>query len=106
MAQVRTYLRPLVTQNVSYAASGGSSAASTAFGAQTYFVRVVATGAIAATLDGVRVAFGDGTPVASATSMLLALNYPEIFAVTPGQKVAVLGDQSGTGTVSITEMSP
>ena len=105
MAVMRTHLRPVTTQTVAYAASGGSSAASAAFGAQTYFVRVLAVGVVAATLDGVRVAFGDGTPVASATSMLMALNSPEVFAVTPGQKVAVLGNQSGTGTVNITEMT-
>jgi hypothetical protein len=106
MAHVRNYLRPLASQLVSYAAAGGSSAASTAFGAQTYFVRVLATGVVSATLDGVRVQFGDGTPTASSTSMLVALNYPETFAVTPGQKVAVLGNNTGTGTVSITEMAP
>ena len=105
MANVRTHLRPLTSTNLAYAAAGGASAASAAFGAQTYFVRVIATGVIASTLDGVRVAFGDGTPTATSTSMLLALNSPETFAVTPGQKLAVVGNQSGTGTISITEMT-
>ena len=41
--------------------------------------------------DGVRIAVGDGTPVAMPNSTLLPLNWVEIIAVTPGQKIAVLG---------------
>ena len=38
--------RFISSQNVAYAASGGSSAASTAFGAQTRWIRVVAAGVV------------------------------------------------------------
>lgn len=102
----RPYLRPITNQNVSYAAAGGASAASSAFGSQTYFVRVLSVGVVSATIDGVRVQFGDGTPTATSSSMLVAVNFPETFAVSPGQKVAVLGNNTGTGTVNITEMAP
>ena len=57
-----------------------------------------------ATLDGVRIKVGDGTPVADANSTLLPLNWVEIIAVTPGQKIAVLGNNTGTGSVSVTEL--
>jgi hypothetical protein len=36
---------------------------------------------------------------------LLPLNWVEIIAVTPGQKIAVLGNNTGTGSVSVTELS-
>jgi hypothetical protein len=43
--------------------------------------------------------------VADANSTLLPLNWAEIIAVTPGQKIAVLGNNTGTGSVSVTELS-
>lgn len=93
-------------QNVAYAAAGGASAASTAFGAQTYQIRVVATSAVAAAAgDGVRIIVSDGTPTAVATSTLLPLNLPEYFTCTPGQKVAVLSNNASTGSLSVTEIA-
>jgi hypothetical protein len=51
------------SQNVAFNASGGASAASTAFGSQTYQIMISAssTGFIAGS-GGVRVRIGDGTP--------------------------------------------
>jgi hypothetical protein len=92
------------TQNVSYAAAGGASAQSTAFGSQTRFIRVCAVGVVSSTIDGVRIAV-DTNPTATATSALIAVNYPEIFKVGPGQKVAVLGNNTGTGVVNVTELT-
>jgi hypothetical protein len=92
------------SQNVSYAAAGGASAQSAAFGSQTYWIRVAAVGVLSATLDGVRIKVGDN-PTASATTTLLPLNWVETIRCTPGQKIAVLGNNTGTGTVNITELS-
>ena len=36
---------------------------------------------------------------------LIAVNYPEIFKVAPGQKLAVLGNNTGTGSVSVAELT-
>jgi hypothetical protein len=80
------------------------SAASTAFGSQTYFIRISAVGLVDSTNNGVRYAIG-AAPVASATSPLLPLNFVEdIIKVTPGQKIAALSNAASTGTLSITEL--
>lgn len=90
-------------QLVAYAAAGGASAPSAAFGPATYAIRICATGAITAT-GGIRIAVGDGTPVASAASELLPLNWLEYILVNPGQKIAVLSNDTVTGSLSITEL--
>ena len=94
------------SQNVAFAAAGGASAASTAFGAQTYQIRVSVsgTGFVAGTA-GVRIRIGDGTPTAVATDPFLPNTWVEYFNVTPGQKIAVLGNDAGTGNLSVTEMT-
>jgi len=78
------------SQNI---ASGAGSTQSTAFGPQTYQVRVVATAAV-------NIRIGEN-PTAVATDSLLPANFPDYFAVTPGQKLAAIG----TATVNLTEMS-
>jgi hypothetical protein len=96
--------RILATQNVAYAASGGASAQSTAFASQTRYIRVCSVGVVSASIDGVRIAI-DGNPTATATSYLLPVNWVEVIKVAPGQKLAVLGNTTGTGTVSVTELT-
>lgn len=75
-------------------APAGASAASAAFGSQTYQIRVCADAAM-------RIRIGDGTPTALNTDALLPANWVEYFTVTPGQKLAAFG----TGNVTVTEMS-
>jgi hypothetical protein len=96
--------RQRTTQIISYAAAGGSSAQSVAFGTQTYFIRIASAGVVSASLDGVRIAVGDG-PVASSTSSLLPLNWVEYIKCGPGQKIAVLGNNTGTGTITVTKLT-
>jgi hypothetical protein len=96
--------RQRTTQILTYAAAGGSSAQSVAFGSQTYFIRIASAGVVSASLDGVRYAVGDG-PVAAATSSLLPLNWVEYVKCSPGQKIAVLGNNTGTGSVSVVELT-
>jgi hypothetical protein len=93
-------------QNVPFAAAGGASAASTAFGPQTYQIRVSisGTGFVAGT-GGVRVRIGDGTPTAVAADTFIPNIAVEYFTVTPGQKIAVLGNDAGTGNLSVTEIA-
>jgi hypothetical protein len=80
-------------QNVSLTTA---SAASTAFGSQTYKVLLVATAASNIRIDS-------GTPTAVATDTLLPANFPMVFICTPGQKVA--GNTASTATLSVTELS-
>jgi hypothetical protein len=76
---------------------GAASAASTAFGAQTYQIRVAAT-------IGCRIKVGDGTPTAAATDAYLPANQAEYLSCTPGQKIAVIQETTG-GKLSVTEIA-
>jgi hypothetical protein len=87
--------------NLSYSASGGTSQSS-AFGSQTYWIRLCAVGNTG-TNAGVRYRVGD-SPTASSTSPLLPLNWVEVVRCTPGQKVAALSNDATAGTLSITEL--
>ena|SRR5215211_155963 len=91
------------SQNVAFAAAGGASAASVAFGTQTYQIRVVFVSGTAGA--AVRIVVGDGTPVATATSTLLPAGWIEMLTVSPGQKIAVLSNDVGTGSLNVTEMT-
>lgn len=73
-----------------------TSQASTAFGAQTYKIRI-ATGAQPAY-------FEIGTaPTATSADALIGANVVDYITVTPGQKIAVL--QAGTaGVISVGEL--
>jgi hypothetical protein len=96
--------RPGASQNLAYAAAGGSSAASTAFGPQTFFIRLSAVGLVDSTNTGCRYAIGSA-PVATASSVLLPLNWVgDPIKVTPGQKVAAISNSASIGSLSITEL--
>lgn len=103
MANWHDIYRPDASQNVSYAAAGGASASSNAFGSQTRAIRVTTVGVLSGTLDGVRYQIGS-SPTASSTTTLLPLNWVETIKVNPGEKIAVLGNNTGTGSVNITEL--
>jgi hypothetical protein len=103
MSQYHDSFRQGASQNLAYNIAGGASAASAAFGSQTYWIRVCATGVISAT-SGVRIIIGDGTPTATATVTLLPLGWVEIIAVSPGQKIAALSNDAVAGSLSITEL--
>jgi hypothetical protein len=104
MAVSHDAYRHRTTQNVAYNVAGGASTQSAAFGTQTYAIRVSTAGLVDGTNNGARIAVGDN-PTASATSALLPLNWPEYIKVTPGQKVAVLGNSAATGSLSVTELT-
>jgi hypothetical protein len=91
-------------QNVAFNGSAGASVQSSAFGSQTYFIRVCAVGITGATADGVRIAVGDN-PTATSTSALLPLNWYEYIKCSPGQKVAALANNTASGTLSLTELT-
>lgn len=86
-----------VTEHTAIAISG-SSQASTAFGAQTYAVRVCCTGAC-------HYLVSHNGASATANSAYLPANTPEIVACSPGDKVAVIRDAAATGNFTVTEMT-
>lgn len=92
------------TQVVAY--TGSSVAATNAFGAQTYMVRVVADSACCIKIgDGAQTAAVDGT------SVYIPANWESYFAVSPGQKIAAIRVTSDglvtatSGTLWVTEMT-
>jgi hypothetical protein len=91
-------------QNVAFNGSAGASVQSSAFGAQTYWIRVCAVGVEYASVDGVRINVGDN-PTASSTSALLPLNWVEYIKRTPGQKVAALANNTAAGNLNVTELT-
>jgi len=95
--------RHATSSNVTFNAAGGASVQSAAFGAQTRYIRICVQGAITAT-SGVRIAIGDN-PTASASTALLPVNWVEYVKVTPGQRIAVLGNDTVTGSLSLVELT-
>lgn len=88
------------TQNVAYNAAGGASTQSTAFGASTTLILIAAR--IPAANTGVRIAIASSPTATSSTTLIPASGW--FYAeVQPGWKLAVLSDDTGTGTINITE---
>ena len=88
-------LRPTKTQKI--ASSGSSSAVTDVFGSQTEYVR------IAADAD-CHIEFGgnaSSNPTATASTIFIPADQPEIFKVSPGEKVAAIG----SANVFVTELS-
>ena len=80
------------SQNV---AVSTTSAASTAFGPQTYQVLVVATAAC-------NIALGN-SPTATTSGTLLPANVPLVLSVHPGEQIAAV--TASTANLNITELS-
>ena len=80
------------SQNVALTAV---SAASTAFGSQTYQIMIVATAA-----SNVRVG---NSPTATTSDTLLPANWPVFLTVSPGQQIA--GVTASSATLNVTEMT-
>lgn len=87
---------PATGQNLTL---GAASVPSTAFGSQTYAIRVTSSG-------NCHLAIGSGTPAAVATDLMLKATDPAAyFRVAPGEKIAVIQDAASTGTVNVVELT-
>ena len=86
-------LRPGTIQKITMAGSA-ASIASSAFGSQTEYVRIAST-------TDFHIIFG-AAPTATANDILIPADQPEIFKVSPGEKVAALGGNNAV--ISIVEM--
>jgi len=87
------------SQNVAYNAAGGASTQSTVVGASTTLILVAAT---LGTGNGVRIAVG-ANPTASSTTTLLPASGVYAISVQPGWVIAVLSNDTNTGSINITE---
>mgnify|MGYP006151770311 CR=1 FL=1 len=86
-------LRPGTIQKITMAGTA-ASIASSAFGSQTEYVRIAST-------TDFHIIFG-AAPTATANDILIPADQPEIFKVSPGEKVAALGGNNAV--ISIVEM--
>lgn len=86
-------LRPGTIQKITMAGTA-ASIASSAFGSQTEYVRI-------ASATDFHIIFG-AAPTATANDILIPADQPEIFKVSPGEKVAALGGNNAV--ISIVEM--
>lgn len=92
--------RNSTTQEVAYT---GTAAASNAFGAQTYQIRISANSACHYLIDG--------DPTALTTSPFLPANVVEYVTVTPGQKISAIRAATGglvtatSGSLWVTELT-
>jgi len=75
-------------------AGTAASLASSAFGAGTEYVRIAAA-------TDFHIIFG-ASPTATADHIFIPADQPEIFKVSPGEKVAALG--ADNAVISVTEM--
>jgi hypothetical protein len=91
--------RSIVTQVAT--AQTNASQTTTNFGSQTRQVRIIHTftGGIWATVDTT------ATVTANSSATFLSANFPEYFAVTPGQVLNFISTSTSTGYVSLTEMT-
>lgn len=94
------------TQNVAYNASGGASTQSTAFqndstlGITEAILITLPTNAVS---GNVRIQIGMN-PTATGTTTMLPAPGAYIFGVPKGGKLAVLSNDAGTGSITITEL--
>jgi hypothetical protein len=100
--------RVMASQTVNYgsASAGQFTTSTTTFGSQTRWIQISATGSVTASNNGYRFRVGEAATVtADATATLVPLNWEQVVKVTPGQRIAVVGNGAGTGTLSVTEFS-
>ena len=86
-------LRPGTIQKITMAGTA-ASIASSAFGSQSEYVRIASSADF-------HIIFG-GSPTATASHIFIPADQPEIFKVSPGEKVAALGGNNAV--ISIVEM--
>jgi hypothetical protein len=86
-------LRPTTVQMI--ALTGSSSTQSSAFGSQSEYVRICSNAAV-------HILFG-ANPTATTSKIYIPANEPEIFKVSPGEKVAIIG--SSGDDISVVELS-
>lgn len=87
--------------------TGGAAVSTAVLGSEIYFVRLLAQGGVVLSTAGVRVAIGNAAeaPVADSTSALLMVNWPDVFKITPGQRISAIGNDGGTYTLNVVELT-
>jgi len=97
--------RIVTSRALAVASAGGAGASTTAFGSQTYAVRLYAPGTVSST-GGCRFAIGStGVAVSSTADVYLPANWPEIWKVSPGQTLAAISNDASTFSLNIVELT-
>jgi|SRR5215813_5458102 len=81
-----------------------STAIGSAFGAQTFGVRL-SVGAVSATSTVVHYRVGDGTQTATTSDPVIPNTWVETILVSPGQRLSAICDATGTATLLVTELT-
>lgn len=92
--------------NLAVASTGGAAASTAVFGTEIYAVMLNFPGSTSSTA-GLRIAFGNAAeaPVADSTSALIFGSQPNIFKVTPGQRLSAISNDAGTMTVNVVQLT-
>lgn len=95
------------SRNLAVNSTGGAAVSTAVLGSEIYFVRLLAKGGTVLSTAGVRVAVGNAieAPAADSTSALLTVDFPEVFKVTPGQRISAIGNDGGTYTLNVVELT-
>ena len=93
MYKEQYYFYPSTTHKLAFTSS---SAATSAVGAQTYYVRLITNVACWVTIGK--------SPTATNTDIYLPAATIEIFKIKPGEKVAAIEDTGG-GNLNVTELT-
>ncbi len=88
----------LGTVNNVVLATTSTAVASSAFGSQTFQIRVATSTAAFIKIDS-------GTPTATTSDTLMPANWVDYFIVTPGQKISAVTTGTVPFTVSVVEIS-
>jgi hypothetical protein len=106
MAKYDNSWRLSTSQALAVASVGGAAASSSAFGTQTYAIRLAFPGSTSST-GGCRyvVVSPNDTAVSSTASPLLPANVIEVVRCSPGQRVSAISNDAGTFSLSITELT-
>jgi hypothetical protein len=91
---------------VAVASVGGAAASSSAFGTQTYAIRLAYPGSTSST-GGCRIAIvsPNDNAVSSTQGTLLPPNWVQVVRCSPGQRVSAISNDAGTFSLSITELT-
>src|SRR5262245_49511864 len=101
--------RILSSANLATSTSGGAQKSTAAFGVQTYAIQLTVTNlnSTAGSVGGARIAVTDSTTgvVSSTADVLIPPNFPMVFKVTPGQRLAAISGDGGLYNLNVVELT-
>ncbi len=104
MAYENVY-RILASQNVAVDSAGGAVTSSAAFSSETFAILLNYPGSPSST-GGVRVmVVSPASAAVDTTGALISPNTPQMFMVTPSQRVSVISNDAGKPSLNVVELT-